>query len=74
MIPRHAPRSLRGPDFRRQRDELGLSLRYVAHVSGYSAGYLAAIERGEPLPIDTAATLDATFARIRRRMVARRAA
>ena len=75
MIPRHAPRSLRGPDFRRQRDELGLSLRYVAHVSGYSASYLRGIEAGRaPLPIDTAATLDETFARIRRRMVARRAA
>lgn len=75
MISRPAPRSYRGPAFRAQRDEMGLSLRYVAHVSGYSVSYLAGIERGSaPLPIDTAAVLDTTFAKIRRRMGAGRAA
>lgn len=71
MIRRHAVHSWRGPDFRRQRDELGLSLRYVAHVSGYPAEYLRGIETGSvALTVETAAVLDQTFTRIRRRMVA----
>lgn len=69
MIRRHAVHSTRAADFRAQRDEMGLSIRYVAAKSGYSASYLAKVERGHvPLSLDMAAVLDATFARIRARI------
>lgn len=69
MIRRHAVYSTRGPDFRAQRDELGLSLRYIAAKSGYSVAYLGRCERGaQPMPLEMAEVFDATFARVRARI------
>ena len=69
MIRRYAVYSTRGPDFRAQRDEMGLSIRYVAAKSGYSVSYLGRCERGaQPMPLEMAEVLDATFARIRERI------
>ena len=68
MIRRHAVYSTRGADLRQQREHLGLSLRYVARKSGYSASYVRRLEAGAPLPVDTAAVLDATLTRARMRM------
>jgi len=69
VIRRYAVYSTRGADFKAQRDELGLSLRYVAAKSGYSARYIGDMERGvKPLPLAAAEILDTTFARIRARI------
>ena len=68
MIRRTAVHSARAADLREQRRHLGLSLRYVARKSGYAARYIANIEAGAPLPVETAAVLDATLTRARQRM------